>query len=48
MSLFLIANGPIPTTAAQAVVTDETSDQVLTSGGTFNVPAWTYDVNQPT
>lgn len=30
------------------LVTDETSDQVLTSGGTFNVPAWTYTVGQPT
>lgn len=30
------------------LVTDETSDQVVTSGGTFNVPAWTYTVNQPT
>ena len=30
------------------LVTDETTDQVLTSGGTFNVPAWTYDMNQPT
>jgi hypothetical protein len=29
------------------LVTDETSDQVLTSGNTFNVPAWTYTVNQP-
>ena len=29
------------------LVTDETSDQVLTSGGTFNVPAWTYQVGQP-
>lgn len=30
------------------LVTDETSDQVLTSGGTFNVPSWTYTVGQPT
>lgn len=30
------------------LVTDETSDQVLTSGGTFNVPSWTYAVGQPT
>ncbi|MFO1268556.1 MAG: hypothetical protein U1F25_13675 [Rubrivivax sp.] len=36
------------TGSAVLLVTDETSDQVLTSGGTFNVPAWTYDVNQPT
>jgi hypothetical protein len=30
------------------LVTDETTDQVLTSGGTFNVPSWTYTVGQPT
>lgn len=30
------------------LVTDETTDQVLTSGGTFTVPAWTYQVGQPT
>lgn len=30
------------------LVTDETSDQVITAGGTFNVPAWTYTVGQPT
>lgn len=29
------------------LVTDETTDQVLTAGNTFNVPAWTYDVVQP-
>lgn len=29
-------------------VTDETSDQVLTSGGTANVPAHTLTFNQPT
>jgi hypothetical protein len=29
-------------------VTDETSDQVLTSGNTVNIPAHTYQVNQPT
>jgi hypothetical protein len=29
-------------------VTDETSDQVLTSGGTFNVPAHALTVGQPT
>ena len=34
--------------SAVLLVTDETSNQVLTSGNTFNVPAWTYDVNQPT
>lgn len=33
---------------AVLLVTDETSDQVLTSGNTFNVPAWTYAVGQPT
>lgn len=30
------------------LVTDETSDQVLTSGNTVNVPAWTYTAGQPT
>lgn len=34
--------------SAVLLVTDETSDQVLTSGNTFNVPAWTYVVGQPT
>jgi hypothetical protein len=29
-------------------VADETTDQALTSGNTFKVPAFTYDVNQPT
>lgn len=29
-------------------VTDETSNQVLTSGNTFAVPAWTIDAGQPT
>jgi len=33
--------------SAVLLVTDETSDQVLTSGGTFNVPSWAYTVNQP-
>lgn len=28
-------------------VTDETSDQVLTSGGTANVPAYTFVIPQP-
>ena len=28
-------------------VADETTDQVLTAGNTFNVPAHTFDVNQP-
>jgi hypothetical protein len=32
---------------AVLLVTDETTDQVLTSGNTFNAPAWTYDVTQP-
>ena len=30
------------------LVTDETSDQVVTSGNSFSVPAWTYTVAQPT
>lgn len=34
--------------SAVLLVTDETSDQVLTSGGTFAVPSWTYTVGQPT
>lgn len=34
--------------SAVLLVTDETSDQVLTSGNTFNVPSWTYTVGQPT
>ena len=29
-------------------VTDETSNQVLTSGNQVNIPAHTYQVNQPT
>jgi hypothetical protein len=28
-------------------VTDETSDQVLTLGNTFNCPTWNYSVGQP-
>lgn len=36
------------TGTAVLLVTDETSNQVLTSGNSFTVPAWTYDVNQPT
>ena len=36
------------TSSAVLLVTQETSGQVLTSGGTFNVPSWTYTVNQPT
>lgn len=34
--------------SAVLLANDETSDQVVTAGGTFNVPSWTYDVNQPT
>jgi hypothetical protein len=34
-------------TSQVLLVTDETSNQVVALGGTFNVPAWTYDVNQP-
>ena len=30
------------------LVTDETSDQVLTNGNTFNCPNWTWTVGQPT
>lgn len=29
-------------------VTDETSDQVVTSGNTVNIPQWTFTVGQPT
>ena len=36
------------TTSEVLLVTDETSDQVLTSGGTFNVPSWTWTLGQPT
>lgn len=36
------------TGSAVLFVTDETSNQVLTSGNTFNVPAWTIDFAQPT
>jgi hypothetical protein len=35
------------TTNEVLLVTNETSDQVLTSGNTVNVPAWTYTVGQP-
>lgn len=35
------------TGSAVLLVTDETSDQVLTSGGTFNVPSWTDSFAQP-
>ncbi len=33
--------------SAVLLVTDESTDQVLTSGNTFNVPAWEYAVAQP-
>lgn len=36
------------TTSEVLYVADETTDQVVTSGGTFNVPAFTWTVNQPT
>lgn len=29
------------------LVTDETTNQVLTSGNSFSIPAWTYTVSQP-
>ena len=35
------------TGSAVLFVTDETSNQVLTSGGTFNVPSWTITLAQP-
>lgn len=35
------------TTSEVLLVTDETSDQVLTSGNTANFPAWNYTVAQP-
>lgn len=30
------------------LVTDETSDQVITLGNTVNIPSWTYVCGQPT
>lgn len=36
------------TTSAVLLVTDETTDQVITSGNPVNIGSWTYDVNQPT
>lgn len=36
------------TGSAVLLVTDETSNQVLTSGNTANIPSWTYVVGQPT
>jgi hypothetical protein len=35
------------TGTAVLLVTDETTDQVLTAGNTFTVPAWQYNVPQP-
>lgn len=35
------------TGTAVLLVTDETSDQIVTSGGTFSVPSWSYTVSQP-
>lgn len=29
------------------LVTDETTNQVLTAGNAFNIPAWAYTVSQP-
>lgn len=34
--------------SAVLLVTDETSDQQLYSGNTFDFPSWTYTVQQPT
>lgn len=34
--------------SAVILVTDETSDQVVTAGNTVNIPSWTYTVGQPT
>lgn len=36
------------TTSEVLYVADETTDQVVTSGGTFNVPSFTWTVQQPT
>lgn len=36
------------TGSAVLLVTDETTDQVITSGNPVNIGSWTYDVNQPT
>ena len=35
------------TASAVLLVTDETSNQIVTSGGTFSIPEWIYTVNQP-
>lgn len=29
------------------LVTDETSDQIVTAGGTFSIPDWAYTTTQP-
>jgi hypothetical protein len=36
------------TSSEVLLVTDETSDQVLTSGNPFSIPSWTWTVAQPT
>jgi len=36
------------TGSAVLLVTDETTNQVFTSGNTFNVPSWTFVAGQPT
>jgi hypothetical protein len=36
------------TGSAVLLVTDETSDQVVNSGGTFNLPTWNFTAAQPT
>lgn len=36
------------TSSKVLLVTDETSDQVVTSGNTINLPSWTYVSGQPT
>lgn len=33
--------------SAVLLVTDETTNQVLTAGNGFNIPSWTYAVGQP-
>lgn len=36
------------TSSAVLLVTDESTDQVITSGNPISLGSWTYDVNQPT
>lgn len=36
------------TSLAALLATDETTNQVITSGNPVNIGGWTYDVNQPT